>query len=544
MKKIQPLSLKLFFSSLSLGLILAAGPVQAQNEFYIQAGGSVTVSGYDGVNPTLFVGGQTVLAGAGATLNNSAGYVQVTGDISNSGTLTSTGTDKFSGSGNQTLSGTFSGSSYLGDVLKANIGNIVLSNNADVNSLTFSSDGKVDASSGTTLYIKSATYTSISGQSSLRYVDVGTTGGLKRAMSDIVSGHYYAFPMGNSTAGYKRMDVNLVSLGSTGAGTATGMLKNGSPGSIAFNKYYSTGFSGSSGGPCAAGTRPQWVEFTAMSSNYWSFSGPTDWTQNMLAYTGTAPSVKERRLLQSAAGSGAWTAGVESSIVGTVTTSLCANTDWSNGASSTVPGGTYRSMAADFGVGAGSNTALPVTLLYLTASPVNNTYIKLDWATASEINNKGFEIERSLDGSGFENIGWMDGHGTSNSTILYTQDDKAVQPNVIYYYRLKQIDLDGHFEYSEIVSASLVGDKGFMVEELRPNPASGSVQLAVLTATSQKTAVTVTNMLGQIVMDTPWQLSEGYNVNTLDISGLAQGTYSVTLQSGNQYFTKKLVITR
>jgi hypothetical protein len=51
-------------------------------------------------------------------------------------------------------------------------------------------------------------------------------------------------------------------------------------------------------------------------------------------------------------------------------------------------------------------------------------------------------------------------------------------------------------------------------------------------------------MLGQIVMDTPWQLSEGYNVNTLDISGLAQGTYSVTLQSGNQYFTKKLVITR
>lgn len=544
MKKIQPLSLKLFFSSLGLYLLLAANPIKAQNELYIQSGGSVTVSGYDGVNPTLFVGGQTVLAGAGASLTNTTGYVQVTGDISNSGTITSTGTEKFSGSGNQTLSGTLSGSSYLGDVLKANTGNIILSNNADVNSLTFSADGKVDVSSGTTLYVKSQTYTAVSGQSSLRYVDVGTTGGLKRAMNDITSGHYYAFPMGNSTAGYKRMDVNLVSLGATGASTATGTLKNGSPGSIAFNKYYSTGFSGTSGGPCSAGTNPQWVEFTNMLSNYWSFSGPTDWTQTMLAYPGTSAGVKERRVLQAAAGSGAWTAGVESSIVGTVTTSLCANTDWSNGASTTVPGGTYRSMSADYGIAGGSNTALPVTLLYLTATPVNNTYIKLDWATASEINNKGFEIERSQDGVSFENIGWMDGHGTTNSTLLYTQDDKAVQPNVMYYYRLKQIDFDGHFDYSEIVSASLVGDKGFMVEDLRPNPASTSVTLSILTSAAQKTEVSITNMLGQIVMDTPWQLSEGYNTNRIDISALAQGTYNVILKSGNDYYTKKLVITR
>jgi hypothetical protein len=524
--------------------MIGSGTIQAQNELYIQAGGSILVSGNDGVNPTLYVAGATNVAGAGATLTNTGGVLQITGDIANGGTIISTGTEKFSGVSNQTISGTFSGSSYLGDVVKQNTGNIILSNNTDVNSLTFSSDGKIDASSGTMLYVKNNTYTSISGQSSLSYVDVGTTGSLKRAMNDITSGHYYAFPMGNSTAGYKRLDINLTSLAATGAGTATGSLKNGTPGTVSFSKRYSTGFAGSSGGPCASGTNAQLVEFTSMSNNYWSFTGPTDWTQNVLAYTGTSAGAKERRVLQSSVGAAAWTTGIEASIVGTVTTSLCANTDWTNGASTTVPGGTYRGMNSDFAIGTGSSTALPVTLMYLTATPVANSFIKLDWATASEINNKGFEIERSTDGVAFETIGWMDGHGNSNQQIDYSYNDKTVAPNSVYYYRLKQVDEDGVFAYSNIVSGAIIGTNGFAVESLRPNPANNKVTVQVVSLADQNATISVTDMLGREVSTQAWLISEGFNGTDIDLTALAAGTYNVVVKSQNQYFTTKLVVSR
>jgi hypothetical protein len=350
--------------------------------------------------------------------------------------------------------------------------------------------------------------------------------------------------LANSTAGKKRLDINLTSLAATGASTATGSLKNGSPGAISFSKRYSTGFSGSSGGPCTAGTNAQFVEFTSMSGNYWSFTGPTDWTQNILAYTGTSAGAKERRVLQSPIGGAAWTSGVETTIVGTVTTSLCANTDWTNGTSTTVPGGTYRSMNSDFAVGTGSSVALPVTLMYLTATPVENSYIKLDWATASEINNKGFDIERSTDGLTFKNIGWVDGHGNSNQQIDYSYNDKTVVPNSIYYYRLKQIDVDGVYEYSNIVSGVIIGTNGFVVESLRPNPANNKVTVQVVSLADQNATISVTDMLGREVSTQAWQISEGFNGTDIDLTAFASGTYNVVVKSQNQYFTKKLVVSR
>ncbi|MBS1623559.1 MAG: hypothetical protein JST83_06040, partial [Bacteroidetes bacterium] len=115
-----------------------------------------------------------------------------------------------------------------------------------------------------------------------------------------------------------------------------------------------------------------------------------------------------------------------------------------------------------------NNTPLPVTLLYLTADAIDNKYIDLDWATASEINNKGFAIERSTDGREFTQIGWVDGHGNSNTQLSYSYSDRTVQPGAVYYYRLRQVDFDGQFVYSEIVSASLIGEKGFSFEDMIP----------------------------------------------------------------------------
>ena len=191
-----------------------------------------------------------------------------------------------------------------------------------------------------------------------------------------------------------------------------------------------------------------------------------------------------------------------------------------------------------------SGLALPVTLLYLTATPKDNSYIELDWATASEINNKGFEIERSTDGVSYQHIGWVDGHGNSNAHITYTLNDRGVDPNVIYYYRLRQVDIDGNYEYSNIVSASIIGERGFIMGALVPNPASNQVAVNVVTDNVQAVDIMLTDMLGREVLAQPWQLAVGANGIDLDISALSQGVYHVTIRSANSYFTKVLAVTR
>ncbi|HLG35896.1 MAG TPA: T9SS type A sorting domain-containing protein [Bacteroidia bacterium] len=93
---------------------------------------------------------------------------------------------------------------------------------------------------------------------------------------------------------------------------------------------------------------------------------------------------------------------------------------------------------------------LPVELISFTGEN-KNSINHLHWSTASEINNDYFIVERSADGIDFENIGTVDGHGNSNQPLNYFFDD--VQPaSGINYYRLKQIDYDGKFEYSKIIA--------------------------------------------------------------------------------------------
>lgn len=95
-------------------------------------------------------------------------------------------------------------------------------------------------------------------------------------------------------------------------------------------------------------------------------------------------------------------------------------------------------------------TLLPVELLSFDVTPINNQYARLEWVTASEINNDGFEVLRSNDGENFEYIGWVDGNGNQTVIHKYTYEDYTIEKEVTYYYRLKQIDYDGQYEYFNI----------------------------------------------------------------------------------------------
>ena len=103
------------------------------------------------------------------------------------------------------------------------------------------------------------------------------------------------------------------------------------------------------------------------------------------------------------------------------------------------------------------STLLPVELLYFDAFPSNNQYAQLEWATATEINNDGFEVLRSTNGIDFEYIAWISGNGNQTSTHKYSYEDYSIETGITYYYRLKQIDYDGQYEYFNIESVKLSG---------------------------------------------------------------------------------------
>jgi len=115
-------------------------------------------------------------------------------------------------------------------------------------------------------------------------------------------------------------------------------------------------------------------------------------------------------------------------------------------------------LSLNAGIGAGSSAvgALPVELTTFTATTTTNN-VQLNWTTATEVNNYGFEILRQTrlpEGKGQNDrwslLGFVEGHGNSNSPKEYSFVDESVFPG-LYQYRLKQIDTDGSFEYSEII---------------------------------------------------------------------------------------------
>lgn len=195
--------------------------------------------------------------------------------------------------------------------------------------------------------------------------------------------------------------------------------------------------------------------------------------------------------------------------------------------------------------GSSTGGALPVEMIYLNAEGINNEYIKLTWATALEINNNGFVIERSTDAEHWESIGWADGHNNATMQNDYYYDDHAVSHNVRYYYRLKQVDNDGAYEYTGLVSAIISAvESVFTIKDFIPNPALNSTTLVVVSPTVQNIQLNIYNTIGQEVYSNTLGLAKGANNSILNVSDWAAGTYTAILQFNNEVYSKKLVIAK
>ncbi|MBS1613594.1 MAG: T9SS type A sorting domain-containing protein [Bacteroidetes bacterium] len=208
-----------------------------------------------------------------------------------------------------------------------------------------------------------------------------------------------------------------------------------------------------------------------------------------------------------------------------------------------VPGGVYTDFSHFSMHTSNSSNALPVEMIYLKADAVDNKFIQVSWATAIEINNNGFEVLRSTDGINFTKIGWVDGNDNSTVVNTYTYDDYAVAPNVVYYYKLRQLDNDGASEETYIVHAAITSGDVFVISDLMPNPTKDVSKFTVTTSTKGSIDVKVYDNIGRIVIDNQsYQLEQGQNTIYVNGANFAAGTYNIIISTGNDVYSKKLII--
>ncbi len=176
---------------------------------------------------------------------------------------------------------------------------------------------------------------------------------------------------------------------------------------------------------------------------------------------------------------------------------------------------------------------LPVSLFSFTAQKINNASL-LEWKTATEVNDSYFSVEHSTDGKNFSAIGKVEGHGTvsSQQTYQYTDETPAKGMN---FYRLKQVDIDGNFTYSNIVAVNFNSIGTF---KAFPDPVDKMIYLTI-PSSDASSAIRIYDMSGRRV----WEKQLGANAvpQYLDISSLTPGMYNVSLIQGSTINTIKII---
>ncbi len=112
---------------------------------------------------------------------------------------------------------------------------------------------------------------------------------------------------------------------------------------------------------------------------------------------------------------------------------------------------------------------MPVEMCHYSAIPVNSNSVYIDWKTESELNNYGFEIERSSDNLTFRKIGFVEGSGTTSIPCSYSFIDNSL-PAGTNFYRIKQVDFNGQFKYTDVIKVKISAPSDYKLYQNYPNP--------------------------------------------------------------------------
>jgi hypothetical protein len=213
-----------------------------------------------------------------------------------------------------------------------------------------------------------------------------------------------------------------------------------------------------------------------------------------------------------------------------------ANGNNCSGANGAQPGGTGGLMTGmNMAISSVINPIciLPVEYQYFEATLVEGQGVRLDWATASEIRNNGFEIQRSTDGIHFSSISTQPSRAQNGQGQDYTAWDATPQPGS-NWYRLKQLDIDGRSSYSE-VRVVVAGAGEFAVSEVYPNPVSLSQSLRVnlYAGTDGQLRLTIRDVAGRGLYEQKISVVSGLNELSLPTDRLSSGTYMLEVQGNS-----------
>ena len=184
---------------------------------------------------------------------------------------------------------------------------------------------------------------------------------------------------------------------------------------------------------------------------------------------------------------------------------------------------------------------IPVELTSFNAT-ITNGSITLNWSTATELNNLGFDIEQSFDNNIFNKIDFVSGYGTTTETKIYTYTISNTSTSK-QYFRLKQIDFDGSFEYSSAVEVEGFAPKEFSLKQNYPNPFNPSTKIGFTLPLESEVKITVYNLIGQKITEiVNSKFSAGSHSVDFNATDLSSGIYLYKIEAGNFTAVKKMQV--
>jgi hypothetical protein len=191
---------------------------------------------------------------------------------------------------------------------------------------------------------------------------------------------------------------------------------------------------------------------------------------------------------------------------------------------------------------------VPVEFVSFTSS-ISKDFVLLKWVTATEINNSGFEIQRLKDSNiekskEWESIGFISGNGTTIEPQSYSFIDENLDA-AEYQYRLKQIDFDGSFQYSNTIEVKIATIADFILEQNYPNPFNPTTKINWQSPVDSWQSIKVYDVLGNevAVLVNEYKVTGNYSVK-FDAQNLASGIYFYKLSIGNREVVKKMILMR
>lgn len=188
-----------------------------------------------------------------------------------------------------------------------------------------------------------------------------------------------------------------------------------------------------------------------------------------------------------------------------------------------------------------TTSTIPVELVNFSAM-VNNNDVLLNWETATELNNRGFEVNRKFKNGEWETISFVQGKGNSSASSKYSFIDKSL--SIGYYsYRIKQIDLDGTVSLSPEVIIEIENPIKFELSQNFPNPFNASTRINFAIPTKSMVELDLYNSLGEKIESLMSKyLDAGYHTFDLNTNNLSSGVYFYRFKSGSFIQSKKIVL--